>query len=333
LWLDDLGSWAGFFASEHVTPVVSGCFHGCVARGACGNFDRLRSLLSGSHDQRTAVDVMRLIDSIRGRALSPYDALDPQDVVWRTLALDPDYVAPSLDANDRAEFRDVVGHLAVHLQRRPRSGGIAGEQAAWSQQCEQVLVEGELDLWDLLGEVCEPEGHECYRREYIPLWLRPDDADSILSERWLDLANFPIAAIELAWRLATPPEDRDTFPLRKYKLGLNFVPSVRAMGYTNRAGRLRTLYHTIAMIASSRAASLNRLEAHPHLRGRGDRPELRGGLPLRRGTLTASANAHRIFWTEGPVRTFIGVAGHDDSPPWPNGRPRLEPKSTGAAAN
>lgn len=119
--------------------------------------------------------------------------------------------------------------------------------------------------------------------------------------------------IQLAWLRATPPDERETWPLRNYTIGSDFIGSWDSITTLDRA-RVITVS---TEIITRRAYEMHARRVHPHTDGPRGNPIIRnhdGAAAFRASLKDKSPSAPRLlFWelTDGSVE-LSRAALHDD---------------------
>jgi hypothetical protein len=105
-WCDRLVGWSRFFSRGPLSPLLSGACRACVA-GGC-QFHRIKSILIEAGEKRFgAPDISRLVDAIIIRAREPAQVLDPSEVLWDCVSVEPDYI---LEGRQRASGSSCAGN-------------------------------------------------------------------------------------------------------------------------------------------------------------------------------------------------------------------------------
>jgi hypothetical protein len=315
-WLEELRQWSR--ALDEIDPDLVRTLMSVEAQGtlhgAIGGLDGLREALTRSGSPLGAPDVMRLIESIRARSVAPSEELQPQDVAFSTLSLDPNYVPQEKDF--APPFEHDLGHLAAFAEETDRNVSAITAPDAWSGESEYVHVQGRVEAWERFGSIEEPKEDESDLSIRIPIWITTKSVEDALRSDWSMLLDYPRLAIILAYREVVPSDDRRRWPL-DFTIGPVFTESMLAMGYLGKKGRIKATFHAAAYVGCQRAGQLRSLKPHPYLRsggGAGQPVKRPGGSRLMRGSLSTGPNANRLMWWDGPVPEILGVVGHDDNP-------------------
>jgi hypothetical protein len=315
-WLSQLRAWARTLReidSTVVRPVMSSNSQAALAELASRS--KIQAALDRAGSPWMATDVLRLIESIRGRARTPNEAFQPSEVIPGVIAIDPDYV-DSGSSDLIQTFNDDLAHSATFSQETSERVAVITTPVAWKAAADRVGVKTTVEAWERFGITEEPSATEASVSEYIDLWVTPRGADATLSQCWTGLIDFPQIGIEVAYRGFTPADQEEAAPL-KFEISPKFVESMEAMGYKGQAARIKAVYKAAAYISCRRQGDLKSLEPHAYGKGGPSGSPIRresDGAKLMRGKLGTGPNAHRLMWWASDVPELLGVVGHDDDP-------------------
>jgi hypothetical protein len=283
---------------------------------ALGGISGIREALERDGVKISAIDVMKLVEGIRARALPLGPNLNPPAIAPNSVELSPAYVADVLDDASKQDIEGDLAHLAVASNlSEHKACGFVSAQENWSEISEAISTVVGQELWELEGEVCSVPDDKATIKEDIPLWTDSDEIYRVFESDFSEWLKFPEIALEVAYRKLIPPEDRPRFPL-KYSFGPHFVGSIEAVGFSVKRGRLATLFRLAAGIACGRASQSRSLDARPYRVSAGGNAKdyERDGVKLMRGNLGTGPSAARIMWWDGSRPEILGVVSHDNDP-------------------
>jgi len=283
---------------------------------ALGGISGIREALERDGVAISAIDVMKLVEGIRARALPLGANLNPPAIAPSSVELSPSYVADAFDDASKEEIEGDLAHLAVasHLSEH-KACGFVSAQESWSEISNVISTVVGQELWELEGEVCSVPDDKATIKEDIFLWIDSDDVYSVFESDFKEWLQFPEFALEVAYRKLILPEERSRFPLN-YSFGPHFVDSIEAVGFSMKRGRLATLFRLAAGIACGRASQSRSLAARPYRTSAGGSAKdyERDGVKLMRGNLGTGPSAARIMWWDGASPEILGVVSHDSDP-------------------
>lgn len=312
-WAVRVRQWTTLVGHEAMTP---SCPTVLTQKAAAIWWEERDSIVAALEDEDGPLahgELTRLAEELRAR-LGESPLNDEHQVVMTSVALSPEYGASALTPQEQEEFRHHIGELGLQRQMHPGCTAVATERESWADDPAEIVIEAKIGLWTI-GSVEQELNEESESvREHVRGCCVPHELFAALLRYPEALVAYPRLGVEayVASVLREDPEKPE------FRIGRDFVSSLKGMNYTHEPGRAKTCWRAMAYIATGRAAEVGGLNAHPVKTGDGSgAPAIKddAGRSLMRGYLAQhSANAHRLHWWAGARPEFVSVGGHDHMP-------------------